>query len=63
MDALHKMNAADSARLVVVDSGKLAGITRTGYYAFVQMKEELTAGVPGALAGWNMTRTGTTRAW
>ena len=49
MDALRKMNAANSARLVVVDGGKLTGlITRTGIMRFVQMKEELTAGLPAA---------------
>ena len=40
MDALRKMNEANSGRLVVVDDGKLVGlITRTGILRFVQMKE------------------------
>jgi len=42
MNALHKMNEANSGRLAVVDDGKLVGlVTRTGIMRFVQIKEEL----------------------
>ncbi len=42
LDALHKMNEADSGRLVVIDGGKMVGfITRTGVARIVQMKAQL----------------------
>jgi predicted transcriptional regulator len=42
LDAMHKMNEADSGRLVVVDGGKMVGfITRTGVGRIVLMKVQL----------------------
>ena len=42
LDAMHKMNEANSGRLVVVDGGKMVGfITRTGVARIVQMKAQL----------------------
>ncbi len=44
MDAVNKMNEADSGRLVVVDNGKLVGlITRSGILRFMQIKAQLQA--------------------
>ncbi len=43
-DALHKMVAADVARLLVTENGRLQGlITRSGILRFVQMKTQLEA--------------------
>jgi len=42
LDALHKMDEADSGRLIVVDEGRMVGlITRTGIARMVQMKSQL----------------------
>ncbi|HYB89815.1 MAG TPA: CBS domain-containing protein, partial [Candidatus Binataceae bacterium] len=42
--AIHKMNEANSRRLLVIDGGKLVGIiTLTGLTRFVQIKRELSA--------------------
>jgi Zn-dependent protease/predicted transcriptional regulator len=42
LDALHKMNEANSGRLVVLDGGKMVGfITRSGVARIVQMKAQL----------------------
>lgn len=42
LDALRKMNEADSGRLIVVDGGRMVGlITRTGLARMVQMKSQL----------------------
>jgi Zn-dependent protease/predicted transcriptional regulator len=50
IDAIRKMNAANSGRLVVLDAGKLVGlITRTGVARIVQTKAQLETQVPGAL--------------
>ncbi len=44
MDALRKMNAAQSGRLLVIDDGRLAGlITRTAVTRFMQMRAQLEA--------------------
>jgi Zn-dependent protease/predicted transcriptional regulator len=44
LEAMHKMNEANSGRLVVVDGGKMAGfITRTGVARIIQMKQQLGA--------------------
>lgn len=44
MDAVHKMNEADSGRLVVIEDGKLAGlITRSGVMRFIQVRSQLDA--------------------
>ena len=42
MDAVRKMNEADSGRLVVVEDGKLVGlITRSGVMRFIQIRAQL----------------------
>lgn len=42
IEAIHRMNEANSSRLIVVDRGQLAGlITRSGVTRFVQMKAQL----------------------
>jgi Zn-dependent protease/predicted transcriptional regulator len=47
IDALHKMNDANSGRLLVIDQGRLVGlITRTGVTRFVQIKTQLVAELP-----------------
>ena len=44
LEAMHKMNEANSGRLVVLDGGKMAGfITRTGVARIIQMKQQLGA--------------------
>jgi Zn-dependent protease/predicted transcriptional regulator len=49
IEAMYKMNQADSGRLVVTDQGKLVGlITRTGVARFVQMKTQLGTAPPSA---------------
>lgn len=47
IDAMRKMNEANSGRLVVVDEGKLVGlITRTGLARIVQAKAQLAPQAP-----------------
>ena len=47
IDAIRKMNEANSGRLVVVDAGKLMGlITRTGVVRIVQTKAQLGTQAP-----------------
>ena len=42
MDAVRKMNEADSGRLVVVEDGRLVGlITRSGVMRFIQIRSQL----------------------
>ena len=42
MDAVHKMNEADSGRLLVIENDKLAGlITRSAVMRFMQIKAQL----------------------
>jgi Zn-dependent protease/predicted transcriptional regulator len=49
IEAMHKMNEANSGRLVVTDQGRLVGlITRTGVARFVQIKTQLGAETPPA---------------
>jgi Zn-dependent protease/predicted transcriptional regulator len=44
LEAMHKMNEANSGRLIVLDGGKMAGfITRTGVARIIQMKQQLGA--------------------
>ncbi len=47
MDAVHKMNEANSGRLLVVDNGKLAGlITRSAVMRYMQIRAQLEAKPP-----------------
>jgi len=42
LEAMHKMNEANSGRLVVLNGGKMVGfITRTGVARIIQMKQQL----------------------
>ncbi len=51
MDAVHKMNATNSGRLLVIGDGKLEGLlTRTAVTRFMQVRAQLEASRPPAPA-------------